>query len=120
MVEMVVSAVILSTVAAILAPAIHGVKRQRIATKFESMALIEMTNVATLLKASPGESVDGRELSEWFSGRYPGAGLEIEVLPTKPADLLQPIKITVSRMAFNGEVKVNRSLVTWITKETNE
>ena len=113
-------AVILSTVAAILAPAIHGVKRQRIATKFESMALIEMNNIATQIEASPGEDVVGRNLSEWFRGRYPKAGLEIDILPAKPADPLQSVRITIVRMAFNGEVEVKRSLVTWVSRETNE
>ena len=120
MVEMVVCAVILSTVAAILAPALHGVKRQRQATRFETMALIEMNNIAAQLRSNAIVESEEQQLSPWFLQRYSAATLQVEKLSSGNADVLQPIRITISRMAFNGEVEVKRSLVTWIAKETNK
>ena len=117
---MVVCAVILSTVAAILAPAIHGVKRQRIATKFETMALIEMNNIAAQLRSNVIDELNEQQLSPWFLQRYSAATLQVEKLSSENTDVLQPVKITIGRMAFNGEVEVKRSLVTWIAKETSK
>lgn len=124
MVEMVVCAVILSTVAAILAPALHGVKRQRQTTRFETMALIEMNNIAAQLKttAAAGEDIDVAEtkLSPWFANRYSAATVQIERLEVTDGDVLQPVKITIARTAFNGEVEVKRSLVTWLAQGAAE
>ena len=125
MVEMVVCAVILSTVAAILAPALHGVKRQRQATRFETMALIEMNNIADQLKtaaAAAGKDIDVAEtkLSSWFANRYSAATLQVETLPVADGDVLQPVAITIARTAFNGEVEIKRTLVTWLADGANE
>ena len=128
MVEMVVCAVILSTVAAILAPALHGVKRQRQATRFETMALIEMNNIAVQLKtaaaaaAAAGKDIDVAEtkLSSWFANRYSAATLQVETLPVADKNILQPVAITIARTAFNGEVEVKRTLVTWLAQGANE
>lgn len=120
MVEMVVCTVLLSVVAAILAPAIHSVKRQRITNRFETLALIELNNVASRLQAAQERPTEIK-VSPWFANRYADAKLTVESLDDDaPDQQLSPTKITISRMIFDGEVELSRSLTTWIAKEPTE
>lgn len=117
MVEMVVCTVLLSVVAAILAPAIHGVKRQRIANRFETLALIELNNVAAKLRAGNKVTASEIELSTWFAERYPGAELALTSPDNRDDDLLSATKITITRMVFDGQITLSRSLTTWVAEE---
>ena len=118
MVEMVVCTVLLSVVAAILAPAIHGVKRQRIANRFETLALIELNNVAAKLQAGNKVTASEIELSTWFAERYPDAELALTSPDSRDDDLLSATKITITRMVFDGQITLSRSLTTWVAEES--
>lgn len=120
MVEMVVCTVLLSVVAAILAPAIHGVKRQRIANRFETLALIELNNVAARLQAGNKMTASELGLSTWFAGRYPDAELALTSLDNSDDVLLSATKITISQMVFDGQITLSRSLTTWAARESVE
>lgn len=120
MVEMVVCTVLLSVVAAILAPAIHGVKRQRIANRFETLALIELNNIAAQLQANGKTEVSKIEISSWFAERYPDAELALKTLDNSDDGTLSGTRIMVSRMVFDGQIKLSRSLTTWIAEESTE
>lgn len=119
MVEMVVCTVLLSVVAAILAPALHGVKRQRIANRFETLALIELNNIAAKLQANDRDS-NSPELSQWFTSRYSDAKLNLKAIDSETTDPLIATKITISRKVYGGEVTSSQSLTTWIPKEAVE
>ena len=114
MVEMVVCTVLLSVVAAVLVPGIHAVHGQRKATRFDTYALIELHNQATLLRQQGTPS--GLQLSPWFADRYAETQLAAEKVSIEEADGNDsaPIKLTITRPSANAKPDVVRSLVVWV------
>jgi hypothetical protein len=115
MVEMVVAAVMLSTIAAILVPGIYAVHQQRQATRFDTLSLIELNNLCAVSRNMGVADHDTLKLSEWFSARYVGAKLDVHEVTTATADApLQAVKFTITRPAGEGRPDLRHSLVTWV------
>ena len=112
-IEAIVGAIILGAAIAMLVPALTAVRRQRMAQRFETLAMVELNNVEELLP----ESVDPAalpKLTTWFQNRYQQAVLEAERLPvSEDAKTLQPLRLTIRQplMASMPEQKV--SVVIW-------
>ncbi len=120
MVEMVVCTLMLSVVAAVLAPGIHAIHAQRKATRFDTYALMELNNQAALLQDA---TLSKQELSAWFSDRYPEAELTVEIVASEPADdaLLDDdataVRLTIARPSADARPDVSRSLVVWMPQK---
>lgn len=115
LVEMVVCTVLLSVVAALLVPGIHAVHKQRKATRFEVLSLIELNNQCENLKLGDDAAP---QLSEWFHKRYPSAFVAIERIQISPSqpDRLQPCRVTITRPATDSVPEESESVVCWLEK----
>ena len=119
MVEMVVAAVMLSTVAAILVPGIYAVHQQRQATRFDTLSLIELNNLSAVSRNMGVADHDTLKLSEWFTERYVDAKLEVEEVTVDAP--LQALEFTIIRPAGDDRPDFRHSLVAWVaTKEVPE
>lgn len=115
LVEMVVCTVLLSIVAAILVPGIHAVNDQRKATRFDTMALIELNNQAALLKQRG--KMEGSTLSAWFQQRYPDAELGSQILPEEGTpEGFVAVRFSITRPSTEPQSIVSRSLVVWMSQ----
>ncbi|MEO2016909.1 MAG: hypothetical protein ABGZ53_21335, partial [Fuerstiella sp.] len=115
MVEMVVAAVMLSTVTAILVPGIYAVHQQRQATRFDTLSLIELNNLSAVTRSNGAADVDTLKLSEWFSQRYIDATLEVEEVATAAVDVpLRALRFTIVRPAGDSRPVFRHSMVAWV------
>ena len=80
LVEGVVACLILGVAMAMLVPALTAIGRQRQAMRFDTLAMIELNNISSLVRASAVPVADIR-ISPWFSDRYSDARLTAEALP---------------------------------------
>lgn len=112
MVEMVVCTILLSVVAVVLVPGVHAVHAQRKETRFETLTLLELNNLAAKLPHvdDPAEL----KLSESFTSRYAEAELQLEPGQRDDASLL-PVRITIRRPNGESRPDTSRSLVVWIS-----
>ncbi len=112
-VEAIVGAIILGAAIAMLVPALTAVRRQRMAQRFETLAMVELNNVAELLP----ESVDPAalpKLTTWFQQRYQRAVLEAELLPVSDdAKSLQPLRLTIHQPLMEAMPEQKVSVVVW-------
>lgn len=117
-IEAIVGAIILGAAIAMLVPALTAVRRQRMAQRFETMAMVELNNVEELLP----ESVDPAalpELTTWFQNRYQQAILEAELLPiSEDAKTLQPLRLTIRQPLMESMPEQKVSVVIW--RKTSE
>ncbi|MCP4173049.1 MAG: hypothetical protein GY758_20010 [Fuerstiella sp.] len=118
MVEMVVAAVMLSTVAAILVPGIYAVHQQRQATRFDTLSLIELNNLSAVSRNMGVADRNTLKLSEWFTERYDDAKLEVqEVTADTVEPPLQAFKFTIIRPAGDDRPDFRHSLVAWVATQ---
>ena len=111
MVEMVVCTILLSVVAVVLVPGIHAVHAQRKATRFETLTLIELNNVAAQLMSAT--DLTTAKLTDSFTRRY--ADAELTVQPGEPdVASLRPVRITIRRPNGDAVPDTVRSLVVWV------
>ena len=113
MVEMVVAAVMLSTIAAILVPGVYAVHQQRQATRFETLALIELNNLSAVALSNVAADGAALKLSEWFTKRYVDTTLEVEEVATAGVSL-RALRFTIVRPAADGHPDFRHSLVAWV------
>jgi type II secretory pathway pseudopilin PulG len=117
-IEAIVGAIILGAAIAMLVPALTAVRRQRMAQRFETLAMVELNNVEELLP----ESVDPAalpELTTWFQNRYQQAILEAELLPiSEDAKTLQPLRLTIRQPLMESMPEQKVSVVIW--RKTSE
>ena len=116
-VEIIVCTVLLSVVASILVPGIRAISRQRKATRFDTLALIELNNVAAKVRKLDREDVD---LTAAFQSRYPDAKLALEDRERDEQLGLPSVKITLSRPAGDALPEVTRSLTIWLAPDAVE
>ena len=95
-VEIIVCTVLLSAVASVLVPGIRAISRQRKATRFDTLALIELNNVATKVRRLDRSEVN---LTNAFQSRYPEAELTLEGRDADAQLSLPSVKITLTKPA---------------------
>lgn len=113
MVEMVVCTVMLSVVSAVLVPGIYAVHQQRKATRFETLTLLELNNLAAMATLQDPQTL---KLSSWFANRYTQATLQIEevTLPdAEPATGPMPVRLSITNATPDGLPEIKHSLVIW-------
>ena len=112
-IEAIVGAIILGAAIALLVPAMTAVRRQRMAQRFETLAMVELNNAEELLP----ESVDPAalpKLTTWFQNRYQQAVLEIELLPVSDdTKTLQPLRLTIRQPLMEAMPEQKVSVVIW-------
>jgi hypothetical protein len=112
-IEAIVGAIILGAAIAMLVPALTAVRRQRMAQRFETLAMVELNNVEQLLP----ESVDPAalpKLTTWFQDRYQKAVLEAELLTvSEEAKTLQPLRLTIRQPLMESMPEQKVSVVIW-------
>jgi type II secretory pathway pseudopilin PulG len=112
-IEAIVGAIILGAAIAMLVPALTAVRRQRMAQRFETLAMVELNNVEELLP----ESVDPAalpKLTTWFQNRYQQAVLVAELLPvSEDAKTLQPLRLTIRQPLMESMPEQKVSVVIW-------
>lgn len=112
-VEAIVGAIILGAAIAMLVPAMTAVRRQRMAQRFETLAMVELNNIEELLP----ETVDPAalpKLTTWFQQRYQQAVLEAELLPiSEDAKTLQPLRLTIRQPLMESMPEQKVSVVLW-------
>ena len=112
-VEAIVGAIILGAAIAMLVPAMTAVRRQRMAQRFETLAMVELNNIEELLP----ETVDPAalpKLTTWFQGRYQQAVLDAELLPvSEDTKTLQPLKLTIHQPLMESMPEQKVSIVIW-------
>jgi hypothetical protein len=126
--EAVVGAMILGVAMALLVPGLTSVRRQRQAVRFETMAMVELNNIAEFLPDLNVTTNDGSDdsgtlefsetpqLSEWFTARYSGAELDVELLPPAPNDPVESlygVRLTIQRPASDFLPNQKVSTVVW-------
>jgi hypothetical protein len=109
-IEAIVGAIILG---AAMVPALTAVRRQRMAQRFETLAMVELNNVEEMLP----ESVDPAalpKLTTWFQNRYQQAVLVAELLPvSEDAKTLQPLRLTIRQPLMESMPEQKVSVVIW-------
>lgn len=112
-IEAIVGAIILGAAIAMLVPALTAVRRQRMAQRFETLAMVELNNVEELLP----ESVDPAalpKLTTWFQNRYQQAVLVAELLPvSEDTKTLQPLRLTIRQPLMESMPEQKVSVVIW-------
>ena len=122
-------AMILGVAMAMLVPGLTGVRRQRQALRFETLAMVELNNIAEFLPhlkpaAGAAETVNPDDppfdrppaLSPWFAARYVKAKLQTDILPSAigdDADRLRGIRLTIHQPAFEAMPNQKVSVVVW-------
>lgn len=135
LIEAVVGAMILGVAMAMLVPGLTGIRRQRQALRFETLAMVELNNIAEFLpKLNPGatrtETVNPVEqsfehppvLSPWFTARYTNAELLADILPAADGATtngLHGVRLTIHRPAFQSMPDQKVSVVVWQTSQEN-
>ncbi len=112
-VEAIVGAIILGAAIAMVVPAMTAVRRQRMAQRFETLAMVELNNVEELLP----ETIDPAalpKLTTWFQERYKQAVLKVEQLPvSEEAKALQPLRLTIRQPLMESMPEQQVSVVIW-------
>ena len=116
-IEMVVCTVLLSVVTAVMVPGIYAVHQQRIATRYETLTLIELNNLAAQLTHQSDRDLT---VSDWFHSRYPEVSLTVSEIASDDDSRLKTFRLTLTRTRPGGHPDVNRSLVVWKPQETAE
>jgi hypothetical protein len=112
-VEAIVGAIILGAAIAMLVPAMTAVRRQRMAQRFETLAMVELNNIEELLPETVDPAVLPK-LTTWFQQRYQQAVLEAELLPiSEDAKTLQPLKLTIRQPLMESMPEQKVSIVLW-------
>ena len=114
LVETIVAAMILGAAISMLVPAMTAVRHQRQAHRFETLAMVELNNIAEFLPAA-GDTAEPPTLSEWFKQRYVKAKLDTEILTisTDDAAALQPVRLTIRQATFASGPEQRVSIVVW-------
>ena len=115
LVETLVAAIILGAAISMLVPAMTAVRHQRQAHRFESLAMVELNNIAGFLPAA-GDSPQPPTLSDWFKTRYTRAKLDAEILPVssdEQTSALQAVRLTIHQPSFASTPEQKVSVVVW-------
>lgn len=113
MVEMVVCTAMLSIVSAVLVPGIYAVHQQRKATRYATLTLLELNNLAAMAGQQDPQTL---KLSSWFTDRYRQTKLLVEdvTAPDGQTETDQtPVRLTIINTTADGKPDVKHSLVIW-------
>jgi len=113
MIEMVVCTVLLSVVSAVLVPGIYAVHQQRKATRYETLTLLELNNLAAIAAQQGPQTL---QLSTWFTDRYGNTTLQVDEVATpdsEPVTGPPPVRLTIINQTPAGLPEVKHSLVIW-------
>ena len=98
-----------------LVPTLAAVGRQRQAMRFDTLAMIELNNIAAAI-SQPDIQSTAIKVSKWFSDRYSDASLAVEPLPD-PDDatnnILQGLRLTIRRPQEESIPDQKVSVVVW-------
>lgn len=116
MVEMVVCTAMLTIVSAVLVPGIYAVHQQRKATRYATLTLLELNNLAALAGRQDPETL---KLSSWFTDRYGQTKLQVENVTLPGAELqtdFTPVRLTIIQTTPEEQPDVSHSLVVWLDR----
>lgn len=115
LIETIVAAIILSSAISMLVPAMTAIRHQRQSHRFETLAMIELKNIAEFLPLT--ENAESQPaLSDWFQMRYSGARFESEILPrsvTENSADLRAVRLTIHRPTVPSMPEQKVSIVVW-------
>ena len=113
--EGIIACIILGVAISMLVPTLAAVSRQRQAMRFDTLAMIELNNIAAAI-SQPDIQSTAIKVSKWFSDRYSDASLAVEPLPD-PDDatnnILQGLRLTIRRPQEESIPDQKVSVVVW-------
>ena len=115
--EGIIACLILGVAIGMLVPGLSAIGRQRQAMRFDTLAMIELNNIANVLTKTDTKAADVK-VSDWFSGRYADAVFEVETLKSDDTvlkDLLNGLRLTIHRPQAEGMPDQKVSVVVWRT-----
>lgn len=113
--EGIIACLILGVAIGMLVPGLSAIGRQRQAMRFDTLAMIELNNIAEAISKTETKDADVK-VSDWFSGRYSNAVFEIEPLKIEndvSKDLLNGHRLTIRRPQAEGMPDQKVSVVVW-------
>ena len=116
--EAIVACIVLGVAISMLVPGLTAIGRQRQAVRFETLAMIELNNITDLISRTDVPAADVN-VSPWFSKRYSDSMLAVEPLPATgeaTQDILQGLRLTISRPQAEAMPDQKVSLVIWRTQ----
>ena len=117
--EAIVACIILGVAISMLVPALAAIGRQRQAIRFDTLAMIELNNIADVIRHHDIEAADIK-VSDWFVHRYSDASLTIELLPNaqdEMEDYPEGLRLTIRRPLVESMPDQAVSIVVWRAKE---
>ena len=117
--EAIVACVILGVAISMLLPALAAIGRQRQSIRFDTLAMIELNNIADVIRQHHIQPTDIR-VSDWFVHRYSDASLTVELLPNDQDEMknyLTGLRLTIRRPLTESMPDQAVSIVIWRTKE---
>ncbi len=118
--EGIIACIVLGVAISMLVPALTAIGRQRQAMRFDTLAMIELNNIAASMRKDQTLPAD-MQVSEWFSARYSEASLAVEPLPDSEdatKDLIEGLRLTIRRPLAESLPDQKVSVVVW--RETGE
>jgi len=115
--EGIIACLILGVAIGMLVPGLSAIGRQRQAMRFDTLAMIELNNIADVITKTDAKTADVK-VSAWFAGRYSDAVFEMEPLTVDDAvskDLLNGLRLTIHRPQAEGMPDQKVSVVVWHT-----
>lgn len=115
--EGIIACLILGVAIGMLVPGLSAIGRQRQAMRFDTLAMIELNNIADVITKTETKAADVK-VSDWFAGRYSNAVFEMEPLTADDAvskDLLNGLRLTIHRPQAEGMPDQKVSVVVWHT-----
>ena len=115
--EGIIACLILGVAIGMLVPGLSAIGRQRQAMRFDTLAMIELNNIADVIRKTASKA-DDVKVSDWFADRYANAVFEIEPLKTEDKvskDLLNGLRLTIHRPQAEGMPDQKVSVVVWRT-----
>lgn len=113
--EGIIACIILGVAISMLVPALSAIGRQRQAMRFDTLAMIELNNIAAAVMNSDLPSTEIK-VSKWFSDRYSSARLVVEPLPAAgdaTKGLLEGLRLTLQRPVMESTPEQKISVVVW-------
>ena len=112
--EGVIACIILGVAIGMLVPGLSAIGRQRKAMRFDTFSMIELNNIADVIRTSNPASPDVK-VSKWFVQRYADAVFEMEPLSNdvETKDLLDCVRLTIHRPQTEGMPDQKVSVVVW-------
>jgi len=117
--EGIVACIILGVAISMLVPGLAAIGKQRQSIRFDTLAMIELNNIADEIRQQNTQSADIR-ISKWFGHRYSDANLTVDLLPNDQAetkDFLEGLRLTIRRPLVKSMPDQTVSVVVWRAKE---